>query len=465
MQLHFLGAAREVTGSLFLLETDAGSLLIDCGMVQGRRAESDERNRRVPRAAVAADAAILTHAHIDHSGNLPTLVRRGFKGAIHATPATRDVVELMLADSARIQAADAEYLNRKFADDPGWREIVPLYDEDDVSAAMKRFVAHSYHAPFEPLPGVQARFYDSGHILGSAQLVLDVDTGRDFRRIVFSGDLGRAGLPVLRDPEALPGPIDYAVMESTYGNRVHASPSRMHADLEEAVRRTVARGGTVVIPAFALGRTQEILLVLAELKQAGRLPDVPVYVDSPLASSVTAVFRKHVDCYDKETRAYLAKFGDPFDFPGVRYISLRQDSIALNDRSEPCILLSASGMAESGRILHHLLRTVEDPRNTVLVVGFMAAHTLGRRLVERHPRLRILGMERELRAEVVVLDAFSAHADRDGLTAWARGLGPELRTLYLVHGEPDQQEPLRRRLVEAGRRVVVPERGQVVELD
>ncbi len=465
MRIHFLGAAREVTGSMFLVETDRGSLLVDCGMFQGRRAESNERNKHLPRAAVQADAAILTHAHIDHSGNLPTLVKRGFHGDIFATAATRDVTELMLADSARIQAADAEYLNRRYEDDPAWQEIIPLYDEDDVSRCMRRFVPQSYHRNFEPLPGVQATFYNAGHILGSAQLVLDVETSGGWRRVAFSGDLGRAGLPILRDPERLPTPIDYAVMESTYGNRTHAPPSRMHDELAEVITRTVARGGTVVVPAFALGRTQELLLVLAELRQAGRLPDVPVFVDSPLASSVTAVFRRHIDNYDAETCAYLKRFGDPFDFPGVRYISMREDSIALNDRSEPCVLISASGMAESGRVLHHLLRTVEDPRNTVLVVGFMAAHTLGRRIVERRTNLRILGMERELKAEVVVLDAFSAHADRDGLHAWSRGLGPELRKLFLVHGEPDQQEPMRRRLVEDGRTVLVPEKGQVVELD
>lgn len=463
LRLHFLGAAREVTGSMFVLDTPGGSLLVDCGMFQGRRAESRERNATLPARAVDADAAILTHAHVDHSGNLPMLVKRGYRGAIWSTAATRDVAALMLHDSARIQAADAEYLNRVFADERGWVPIEPLYDEADVDDAMRRFIGVPYRHDFAPLPGVRARLLDAGHILGSAQVVLDVDDHGVHRRIVFSGDLGRAGLPLLCDPEPPPRPVDVAILESTYGNRLHGDVASMHADLERVVRETVARGGKVVIPSFALGRTQELLYVLHELHRAGRLPRVPVYVDSPLATSVTAVFTLHHELLDRPARERFQRDGALFDFEGVHYVKSREDSMAINALEGPAVIISASGMAESGRILHHLRNTVEDPRNTVVIVGFMAEHTLGRRLVERRPRVRILGIERELNARVEVLNAFSAHADRDGLLAWAEACG-DLRALYLVHGEPDQQAPLLDALRERGLKVSAPHRLETVEL-
>lgn len=318
--------------------------------------------------------------------------------------------------------------------------------------------------PFSPLPGVTARFLDAGHILGSAQLVLDIDEEGGRRRIVFSGDLGRAGLPILRDPEKPPTPVDYVVMESTYGNRRHEDVAAMHDGLERVVKETAARGGKVIVPAFAVGRTQELLFTLSSLSRAGRLPRIPVFIDSPLAGAATSVFRLHPECFDAETRAYLDQHGDVFSFPDVHFTQTREDSIRINDVAGPAVIISAAGMCEAGRVLHHLRNNIEDERNTILVVGFMAKHTLGRRIVERQRRVRIWGVERELRAHVEVLNAFSAHADRDDLLAYARACGPGTRRFFLVHGEPEQQELLLRTMDGEGLHTSTPSRGDVVEL-
>ena len=465
MRLTFLGAAQEVTGSMFLLELAAGTIFIDCGLFQGRRAESRQRNARLPAAAVAADAVILSHAHIDHSGNLPSLVKAGYRGAIHTTLATHDLCHYMLRDSARIQEGDAAYLNKKFADDPGFEPVVPLYDEADADRALERFSAVSYHQRFSPIPGVTATLLNAGHILGSAEIVLDVTEGGAHRRLVFSGDLGRKGLPIIRDPERPPRPIDHVIMESTYGDRLHGTVAQMHDDLERVVRDTVRRGGKIIVPAFAVGRTQELLYVLHELLQAGRLPAIPIFIDSPLAIDVTEVFRKHPECFDAETKAFLDRQGDVFSFTGVHLARSREESMALNDLTGPAMIISASGMAEGGRILHHLRNHVEDERNTIVIVGFMAQHTLGRRLVERRPQVKIWGVERELRAQVVVLDAFSAHADRDDLLAYADACGTDPRRFFLVHGEPEAQAALGETMTARGMNVHTPRRGETVTLD
>jgi metallo-beta-lactamase family protein len=464
MRLTFLGAAREVTGSMFLLETAGGSLLVDCGFFQGRRDESRRRNRSIPRAAVGAAAAILTHAHIDHSGSLPTLVKAGYGGSIYATPATRDLCACMLRDSARIQQADAAYLNRKYADDPDFTAIAPVYDEEDVLCALGQFISVPYHRPFEPLPGVAARFLNAGHILGSAEIVLDVQEGGTTRRLVFSGDLGRKGLPIISDPEYPPSPVDYVVMESTYGDRVHGDVEQMHDDLERVVRDAVARGGKIIVPAFAVGRTQELVFALNELKRQGRLPPLRIFVDSPLAINVTEVFKLHPECFDAEARAFLEKHGNIFGFDGIEYVSSREESIALNHIDGPAMIISAAGMAEAGRVLHHLRNNVENERSTILIVGFMAQHTLGRRLVERRPRVRIWGVERELRAHVEVLDSFSAHADRNDLLRYAAACGKRARRIFLVHGELQAQKSLRDAMKAQGLHVDIPERGETVEL-
>jgi metallo-beta-lactamase family protein len=464
MRVRFLGAAQEVTGSLILLETAGGTLLVDCGLFQGRREEARQRNRALPPEAVRADAALLTHAHIDHSGSLPTLVKLGFAGKIWATPATRDLCAYMLRDSAFIQKADAEYLNRQNADNPDFDPIEPLYDEADAVAALEKFAAISYHQAFSPLPGVTARFIEAGHILGSATIVLDIEERGKRLRLALTGDLGRKGLPILRDPEQPEPPLDAIVMESTYGNRAHGSVAQMNSDLERVIKETVTRGGKVIVPAFAVGRTQELLFALAQLHQAGRLPSIPVFIDSPLATSVTSVFRLHPDCFDEETRAFLDKHGEVFAFPEARFVSDRDESIKLNSLKGPAVIISASGMCEAGRVLHHLKNNIEDPRNTILVVGYMAKHTLGRRIVERQPRVRIFGVEKELRAQVQVLNAFSAHADKDDLLAYAAAASTEKTRFFLVHGEPDQQEPLARAMAGRGLEAHVPRRGDGADI-
>jgi len=465
MKLTCLGAAREVTGSMHLLETEAGSLLIDCGFFQGRREESRRRNAELPRRAITADATILTHAHIDHSGNLPTLAKSGFGRSIYATPATHDLCACMLRDSARIQASDAAYLNHKYADDPSYSPIEPLYSEEDVVRVLEQFVGVPYHRPFQPLPGVTARLINAGHILGSAEVVLDVTEGTSTRRVVFSGDLGRKGLPIIRDPEYPPTPVDYVVMESTYGNRNHDPVALMHDELERVIKATVERGGKVIVPSFAVGRTQELIYALNELQQRGRLPHIPVFIDSPLATTVTEVFKRHPECFDAEARTLLEERGELFGFAGARFVASREESIGLNHLEGPAVIIASAGMAEAGRILHHLRNHVEDERNTVLIVGFMAQHTLGRRLVERRPRVRIWGVERDLRAHVEVLNSFSAHADRDDLLAYATACGPRTRRFFLVHGEPEQQEPLRDALTARGLQVEIPEREATFDLD
>ena len=464
MHLTFLGAAREVTGSMFLLELESGSLLVDCGFFQGRREESRRRNRSIPPAAIHADAAILTHAHIDHSGSLPTLAKAGFAGSIYATPATRDLCACMLRDAARIQQADAAYLNRKYADDSDFVRVEPVYDEEDVVKALGQFVSIPYHRPFQPLPGVTARLLDAGHILGSAEILLEVKERGSLRRVVFSGDLGRKGLPIIGDPEYPSPPIDYLVMESTYGDRLHGDIAQMHDDLERVIRQAITRGGKIIVPAFAVGRTQELIYALNELKRKGRLPPIPIFVDSPLAINVTEVFKLHPECFDTEARAFLEQHGNVFGFDGIQYVSSREDSIRLNDMAGPAMIISAAGMAEAGRVLHHLRNNVEDERNTILIVGFMAEHTLGRRIVERRPRVRIWGVERELRAHVEVLDAFSAHADRKDLLAYADACGKDARRIFLVHGEPSAQVSLEAAMRERGFRVEIPERKRRVEL-
>jgi metallo-beta-lactamase family protein len=464
LRLTFLGAARTVTGSMHLLEAGDESLLVDCGLFQGKRNESRQRNRDVPRKATGADAVLLTHAHIDHCGNLPNLVKRGFAGRIHCTDATADLASYMLRDSARIHEYDAKWLNKKHKHDPSWEPIEPLYTEEDAERALDHLEPHPYEKPVDLFEGVQARFIDAGHVLGSASVVVDVRLNGHRRRIAFSGDIGRRGLPILRDP-VVPEHADYVVMETTYGDRTHGSADDMQAQLLDAVQTARDRGGRVIIPSFALERTQEIVFALNQLRKDGKLEPIPVYVDSPLAVNLTHVFSEHEECYDKETVAFENEHGDPFGFHMLSLVESVEESKKLNGMRGPAIIISASGMCEAGRVLHHLRNAIEDDRNMILIVGYQAQHTLGRRLVERRRKVRLLGLERDVNAEVRVLNAFSAHADRDELLWWAESCGRQVRKFFLVHGDPDQSEAFGEHLAERQRTSEVPSLDQTVELD
>ncbi len=453
MQVEFVGAVGgNVTGSRHIVHTEKARILLDCGLFQGRRSETIERNRHLGFRARDIDVMVLSHAHIDHSGALPRLYRQGFRGPIYCTPATRDLCAAMLEDSAEIQAQDAAFINKKIEKNGAdMKPVEPLYDQRDVVGTLGLMVSVPYHHTQRIAEGVDLTFYDAGHVLGSAMVALDVDVVGEHRRLVFSGDLGRRNMPILRNPEVPPG-ASCLIMESTYGDRNHDPIEEMEEQLQEAIARTVARGGKVVVPSFALERAQEVIYALKRLKEQGRLPDVPVYVDSPLTVKLTDVFRIHPDCFDEETRQALLAGGSPFDFEGLRYVSSVEDSKAIDRSDEPCVIISASGMCEFGRVVHHLVATIENRKNAVLIVGWQAQHTLGRRLVEQRSRVRIFGVERERHAEVVVLNGFSAHAGQDDLLEYAeavREAGP-LRQVALVHGEEDGRNTLKGLLEERG---------------
>ncbi|MEZ4327211.1 MAG: MBL fold metallo-hydrolase [Polyangiales bacterium] len=465
IEIEFLGAAQGVTGSMHLVHTPQGNVLLDCGLFQGRRKESVERNRNLRVDPRDVDVAVLSHAHIDHSGALPVLYKAGYRGAIYATEATTDLCGAMLEDAAAIQKHDAEWINGKVArGTTSMDPVEPLYEQAHVDGVMKQMVPTPYHEPRHILPGVTLTFFDAGHVLGSAIVVLDIDDEGDMKRVVFTGDLGRHAMPILRDPE-LPHGANVLLMESTYGDRLHPPRKAMEDDLARIVADTVARGGKVVIPSFALERAQEILYTLRRLLDAGRLPEIPVYLDSPLALKVTDVFRRHPGCYDDETAEMLANDGSPFNFPGLRYVESVRESMDIDASSEPCIIIAASGMCEFGRVVHHLKAIVEDPNSVVVIVGFMAQHTLGRRLVERRPRVRILGVEWQRSCRVEVLEGFSAHADQRDLLAFAekvRARG-QLRQVALVHGELTGLRALEHELRERQfPSVAVPAEGDVL---
>ncbi len=452
IELEFVGAAQTVTGSRHLVRGPNFSLLLECGLFQGRRQESRERNENLGLDPSTITAVVLSHAHIDHSGALPLLCKQGYTGPIYVTPATRDLCAVMLEDAAMIQASDAKYINRKIEEgeldgDP----IEPLYTKADVAKALGQMISIPYHMRHELLPGVSVRFLDAGHVLGSAIVVLDFVDERGEQRLVFTGDLGRHHLPLLRDPE-VPSGATALLMESTYGDRFHPPIEEMDEQLASIVKRTVDRGGKVIIPSFALERAQEVVFSLKKLRLAGRIPPIPVFVDSPLAVGITEVFRLHPECLDEEARALLEGGDSPFEFPGLRYVSSVEDSMAIDMQKEPCIVISASGMCEAGRVLHHLRTSIEDPKCSIVIIGFQAQHTLGRRLVERRARVRVFGIERELRAEVFVLNGFSAHADQNDLLAFASKVAEQgnLRWATLVHGEPQAQAVLAGLLKERG---------------
>lgn len=471
MEIEFVGAAQTVTGSKHLIRTRHATVLLDCGMFQGRRKESIAKNQDLGVDPRSIDAVILSHAHIDHSGALPMLVKQGFDGPIYTTPATRDLCAVMLEDAALIQANDARYINKTIEREKADMDPVePLYTEQDVMRVLERMVAVPYRRTVDVAPGMRVTFFDAGHVLGSAISAIDVEEatsdGRKTKRVVFTGDLGRKKMPILKDPEIVDG-AHALLTESTYGDRLHKPIAAMEDDLADVLERTYKRGGKVVIPSFALERAQEILYALNELKRRGRMPKMKVYVDSPLTVKITDIFRLHPECYDAETRALIRSQSSPFDFEEVEYVSDKEDSIAIDASPDPCVIISASGMCEAGRVVHHLKATVESPKNTVCIVGFQAPHTLGRRIVERRPRVRIFGVERDLRAEVVVMNGFSAHADQRDLVEYADGLrqrGP-LGRIALVHGENGAQKALIAKMKENGLDdTVAPGPGDIIEV-
>jgi metallo-beta-lactamase family protein len=455
----FWGAARTVTGSMHLVEYGKHRLLLDCGLFQGRRSEARERNSHFPFDPRRVDAVVLSHAHMDHCGNLPNLVKQGFSGPIYCTPATRDLSAVMLADSAKIQEEDAAFLNRKRRDEP---PVEPLYRRPDVHRTMRLFEAFPYDRTFEIGRGVRVRYVDAGPLLGSAMVQLTIPTGGGERTLTFTGDLGRRNLPILRDPAPVPTG-ELLIAESTYGGRSHPPAEQMAEALAAVVRRTAERGGKVLVPAFSLGRTQTIIYFLQQLFRAGLLAPLPVFVDSPLAARATEVFRLHPDCFDEETALLLEDAPDLFGEGNVQYTRSVEESMRLNGRRDPCVIVAASGMCESGRILHHLRHNLEDGRNTVLIIGFQAAETLGRRLVEKRPEVKIHGRLMKVRAEVVVMNGFSSHADQDDFQAFLGPLAGTTRQVCLVHGEMDQAEKLAARLGALGFGAVrIPDRGETV---
>jgi metallo-beta-lactamase family protein len=453
----FWGAARTVTGSMHLVESDGFRCLLDCGLYQGPRRAARERNEHFPFDPAQINAVILSHAHIDHSGNLPNLVRQGYRGPILCTPATRDLTAVMLADSAKIQEEDAAHLNKKLA--PGQPPIRPLYTRQDAFETARHCFGVPYDQPYEVGHGITLRFSDAGHILGSAMVNLEFRTRKGLKSLTFTGDIGRRGLPILRDPAPIPE-ADLLICESTYGGRIHPPVEELGPAMSEVIRRTVDRGGKLLIPAFSLGRTQAILHYFRSELLAGRVPDIPIYVDSPLAANATEVYRLHPECFDDETARLLEDDPDLFSDRRTRYTRTVEESMAINDVKEPCIIIAASGMCEAGRILHHLKQNIEHARNTILIVGFQAPETLGRRLVERKPRVRIFGREYALRAEVVTMNGFSSHADQNDFDAFLSPLAGRVQKVRLVHGEPDRADALARRLAELRfSEVMAPERG------
>ena len=476
MKIKFLGATKSVTGSMHILECGGKKVLIDCGLFQGRREESNYRNKNFPFDPKSIERVVLSHAHIDHSGNLPNLVKNGYQNGIYSTFATRDLCVVMLKDSAHIQEKDAEYLNKKknrpfdfaqggeLVEPQGLPPIEPLYDMNDVEKSLSLFRGIGYRKGFYVTANVKLTFFDAGHILGSALSLFDISENGRHIRLAYIVDLGRKNMPILKDPEMLEN-IDFMIIESTYGNRLHDDLQEAEKKLAKVVNDTISKGGKIIVPAFSLSRTQDIVFSLNRLQDAKKIPRIKVFVDSPLSVNITEIFKLHPECFDEETNQIIASHENPFGLKDIRYVTDIEESKKLNHLNEPCIIISASGMCESGRILHHLKNNIEDPKNTIMVVGFMAKDTLGRKIVERQEKLKIFGDEYKLRAKVEVLDAFSAHADRNELLEYVSHTKNSLKGVFVVHGEEEQSQALADGIKDLGiQNVMVPNLGQEVTL-
>lgn len=464
MRFHFLGATRTTTGSMYLIEVNRQRLLLECGLFQGRRDESIERNRTFPFDARQIDAAILSHAHIDHCGNFPNLCRQGFTGNIHCTFATRDLTAIMLEDSAEIQRADAEFVSRRRAK-RNLPPVEPLYSAADAEKAIRQFVAVNYDRPMPVIDGVTVTFRDAGHILGSAQVILDVrENGRQFRWL-FSGDVGRGGDDILNNPQPVEN-VDYLQVESTYGGREHTAKPAAVADVAQLVSETIAKSGKVIIPAFSVGRTQQIVYTLHQLTLEGKIPHVPIYVDSPLSVNATEIFRLHPECFNEATYRFLREKANPFGMENLTYIREVAHSMKLNDLKESAIIISASGMAEAGRIRHHLRNNIGVAKNLILFIGYCAEHTLGAQILSGQNPVNIFGEPHTVRAKIASVDAFSGHADKNELQRYVQALTGDIKKIAVIHGEEAQclafAETLRGLKPKA--EVLVPQYKQMIEV-
>ncbi len=466
MQITFLGAAGEVTGSQHLVETRQVRLLLDCGLFQGPRSEARRKNEVFRCRPADLDAVILSHAHIDHCGNLPRLYAQGFRGPVFCTEATSEVAELMLLDSARVQVEDARYLARKLK--PGHPSVAPLYTEEDVRGLLSLFEPLKFHEWHDLGHGVEVRFAPAGHILGSAITELRLREGGNVRKIVFTGDLGRRGMPLLTDPEPVEG-ADLLITESTYGDRVHLPPEDTASELLRIVRAAVVQKGKVIVPAFSLGRTQQIVYFLNKLFHEGELPQIPIFVDSPLATRLTRVFRRHDHSFNEDVQILRRTDEDVFGFDTLTYVETQRESMSLNDRPGPYMVISASGMCEAGRVVHHLKHAVQDERNTICLMGYQAPRTLGWQIAQRQPYVRIFDRDTPLKAHVELLGGFSAHADAEDFRWWfqeSTRTGHSFGRACLVHGEPNAAQTLATILRDfCDEEPIIPRYGETVKLD
>lgn len=465
MEIKFIGAAQTVTGSMHLINACGKKFLLDCGLFQGKRKEAFELNRNFdlfdPKEI---DFVILSHAHIDHSGNLPSLIKKGFSGKIFSTFATRDLASIMLQDSAHIQAKDVEFVNKK-RKKKGQNPFEPLYTQEDVLNTLRQFVAINYHGEFEIAHGITLTFFDAGHILGSAIIFLKFQENGTITQIGFTGDLGRPNMPILKDPEKIPD-VDFLICESTYGGKYHKDIKDSESELAQIIQKAYDRKAKILIPAFSVGRTQELVYALHRIFESKRVAEIPVYVDSPLSVNATNVYRMHTECFDFEISEFILKREDPFGFNKLKYISDVEESKKLNSIDGPCMIISSSGMCESGRILHHLANNVENPNNIILMVGYTAEHTLGRKIVEREKVIKIFGDEFNLNAEVIVMDSFSAHADAKELLDYCSQFDKSrMQHIFLVHGDIEQQSIFKSNLESIGfNSISIPKRGESVVL-
>lgn len=462
MEIHFIGAAKSVTGSLHLLKIEDKQYILDCGLIQGKRKESFELNKNFTNFNPAEiEAVILSHAHIDHCGNLPNLVKKGFKGKIYCTHATKDLAALLLKDCAHIQEKDIEFVNKKRAKQ-GKNLFEPIYDHNDVAITIERLEGINYHEELTLSPSFKFKFYDAGHILGSSIVYMTITENGKTINLGFSGDLGRPNLPILNDPEKIPD-VDYWITESTYGGRFHANINEVDQKLTEIIQKAIDQGGKIIIPSFSVGRTQELVFAMHKLFEAKKLPRIPIFVDSPLSTNATQIFREHPECFDDETNEFLLNEEDPFGFNQLTYITEVQESMKLNEINTPAIIISSSGMAEAGRILHHLRNNIENPKNIILIVGYCAEHTLGRHLIEKMEVVKIFGEEFKVKAEVIVLNSLSAHADSNELIGYCADFNQErLKMIFLVHGDEDQQEKFKTRLGNIGfKNITIPSKGDI----